>query len=102
MCDLMEDAQHFSWASAKGNHAVLLCRMEEGQVEWEQTAKIDRIRRANAQKVVWGQNYQNSKDKGMPCRYYQSGSCTHNRNHTTGGRWYRHVCVNCMGLHPSK
>ena len=104
MCDLMEDAQDFSWASAKASHAVLLCRMEEGRLEWEQTAKIDRIRRANAQKMTGNgvQYNQNPKDKGMPCRYYQSGSCSHSRDHTTGGRRYRHVCVNCMGPHPSK
>ena len=32
MSELMEDAQDFGWASAKGAHAVLLCRMEEGKV----------------------------------------------------------------------
>ena len=34
MSDLMEDAQDFGWASAKGAHAVLLCRMEEGKIKW--------------------------------------------------------------------
>ena len=52
MSELMEDAQDFGWASAKGAHAVLLCRMEEGKVNWAMTKKIHRIRRAPAQKVV--------------------------------------------------
>ena len=52
MSELMEDAQDFGWASAKGAHAVLLCRMEEGKVNWKMTERIDRIRRAHAQKIV--------------------------------------------------
>ena len=28
MTEIMEDAQDFGWASAKGAHALLLCRME--------------------------------------------------------------------------
>ena len=52
MSELMDDAQDFGWPSAKGAHAVLLCRMEEGKVNWSMTEKIDRIRRAHAQKVI--------------------------------------------------
>ena len=47
--EIMEHANDFSWQSAKASHAVLLCRMEEGKVEWSETTKIDRIRRAHAQ-----------------------------------------------------
>ena len=48
LSELMED---FSWQSAKASHAVLLCRMEEGKVEWSETSKIDRIRHAHAQRL---------------------------------------------------
>ena len=41
--DLMDDAHDFGWNPAKASHAVLLCRMEEGKVAWQDTAKIDRI-----------------------------------------------------------
>ena len=48
---LLEDANDFSWGAAKASHAVLLCRMEQGEVsDFSDTSKIDRIRRANAQK----------------------------------------------------
>ena len=30
--DLLDDATDFSWASAKASHAVLLCRMEQGEI----------------------------------------------------------------------
>ena len=51
LSEIMEDANNFSWQSAKASHAVLLCRMEEGKVDWSDTSKIDRIRRAHAQRA---------------------------------------------------
>ena len=50
LADLMEDASDFSWASAKASHAVLLCEMEQGSIKWSYPPRIDRIRRAHAQK----------------------------------------------------
>ena len=44
--DLMEDAQDFGWPSAKGAHALILCRMEEGKVNWLMSDKLNRLRRA--------------------------------------------------------
>ena len=32
LTEIMEDAQDFGWASAKGAHALILCRMEQGKV----------------------------------------------------------------------
>ena len=33
LSEIIEDTNDFSWQSAKDNHAVLLCLMEEGKVE---------------------------------------------------------------------
>ena len=53
LIDLMDDANDFSWGAAKASHVVLLCRMEQGEVTgYDQVDRIDRIRRANAQKHV--------------------------------------------------
>ena len=47
---ILDDSNDFSWQAAKASHAVLLCRMEQGEViGWLDTEKIDQIRRANAQ-----------------------------------------------------
>ena len=55
LIDLIDDANDFSWSVAKASHAVLLCRMEQGEVTgYDQLDRIDRIRRANAQKHVAG------------------------------------------------
>ena len=48
LIDLLDDAQDFSWTVAKASLAVLLCRMEQGEVSgYDQVNRIDRIRRAN-------------------------------------------------------
>ena len=71
MSDLMEDATDFSWASAKAAHAVLLCEMERGTVCWADTSRIDRIRRAHAQKhnhftkQNWVKKIRNQKSHGF-------------------------------------
>ena len=59
LADLMEDAQDFSWASAKAAHAVALCRMEDGKLSWNYTQGLDRVRRAHAQKNIGTSNLNN-------------------------------------------
>ena len=44
MISLMDDANDFSWISAKASHAVLLCRMEQGEVKsYADISAIDRM-----------------------------------------------------------
>ena len=50
MTDIMEDAQDFGWNAAKGAHPLILCRMEEGKVDWLISEMLDRLRRAHAKK----------------------------------------------------
>ena len=50
---LLDYASNISWVAAKASHAVLICRMEQGEIkDYTQTDKIDRIRRANAQRCL--------------------------------------------------
>ena len=114
---LSDDANDFSWQSAKASHAVLLCRMEQGEItNWSETEKIDRVRRANAQRHTSGYQssapYQRSKKyqgqtqvqgqtqakvtKTMPCVYYNDGSCSHQKHHETRGVYYKHICNTCF------
>ena len=113
MSDLMEDSHDFGWQAAKGCHAVLLVKMEEGKVAWGDTNKIDRIRRAHAQKVQSGQvsrvvNKKTVKSRTpLPCRFYQKGTCGQSQDHENGGQSYLHVCSLCFKngksySHPSK
>ena len=50
--NLMEDASDFSWDSAKACHAILLTNMEADRISWNETDKLDRIRRAHGQRHV--------------------------------------------------
>ena len=98
--DIMEDASDFSWQSAKASHAVLLCEMERGKVTWQDTTRIDRVRRAYAQKhqgsgkQSWGQKV--GERKPWFCKQYQTGSCTFDKDHDTGGKLHRHICATCL------
>ena len=92
LAEIMEDSHDFSWSSTKGAHAVLLCKMEEGRVTWEETHKIDRVRRAYAHRSTSSSHSSQSrkklrsKDQSMPCRYYLKNTCSHKGDHETGGR----------------
>ena len=86
---LFDDANDFSWDAAKASHAVLLCRMEQGEIgNYNEVEKIDRIRRANAQRHTYHvSNIPNSKKmtqkstKNMPCIFYNQGTCNQPRTH---------------------
>ena len=105
---LMDDANDFSWTSAKASHAVLLCRMEQGEVkDFSDTFAIDRIRRANVQKhvpnlqiassVVTNSFKKSTKvTKSMPCTYFNQNSCMQGKSHETKGMLYKHICSACF------
>ena len=111
LSDLMEDAGDFSWANAKASHAVLLCEMERGSVSWSDTSRIDRIRRAHAQKhnpptKNWAKNSEFSR-KPWYCKLYQQGLCQHPKDHESNGKVHKHICSHCLNSgrfmsHPEK
>ena len=97
MISLIDDANDFSWISAKASHAVLLCRMEQGEVKsYSDVLAIDRIRRANAQKHVtvppatsiqnpaFGKKF-GKTTKSMPCTYFNQGTRLQKKSHETRG-----------------
>ena len=107
LINIMDDANDFSWSSAKSSHAVLLCRMEQGEVkDFSDFNAIERIRRANAQRhvpVPQNQNAQTSSvykksnnTRSMPCNFYNQDSCMHSKSHETRGVWYKHICSSCF------
>ena len=104
---LFDDANDFSWDAAKASHAVLLCRMEQGEIKnYAQVEKIDRVRRANAQRhisavsatsqMTGSKKYTSKSTKSMPCQYYNQGSCVHQKSHDTRGTLYKHICTHCF------
>ena len=104
MVSLFDDANDFSWDAAKASHAVLQCRMEQGEVKsYTEVDKIDRIRRANAQRHQYpSMSNQNSRKFGnktsrtVPCIYFNQNTCNQSRTHETKGVVYRHICSACF------
>ena len=102
---LLEDAQDFSWSAAKASHAVLLCRMEQGEISgWTESEKIERIRRAHAQRHVTapsekgqkGQDKTQHASKVLTCLYFNKNTCLQKNSHETRGVLYRHICLACF------
>ena len=112
--NLMEDASDFSWESAKAAHAIVLTNMEADRLNWTETEKLDRIRRAHAQrhvtvpysntsKLSQGRKVKNPGSKnGANCKFFQEGTCRFPSHHKSAGVLYRHVCEHCDGPHVSR
>ena len=104
LVSLFDDANDFSWDAAKARHAVLLCRMEQGEIkDYSELEKIDRIRRAHAQRHNHtSQSFQNANKTGqkntksMPCIFYNKGRYNQPKTHETRGILYRHICSVCF------
>ena len=101
MADLMEDCTDFTWSGAKAAHAVLCCEFERGTVTWDDTAKIDRIRRAHAQKHVrqFERSWSKSNEAGRKpwfCKPFQTNACSHSKDHEVNGKVHRHICAHCL------
>ena len=98
--DLMEDATDFTWQGAKAAHAVLMCEMERSSLQWEDTDRIDRIRRAHAQKHAPGKGgWAKPSDPGRKpwfCKNFQSGNCTYTQDHEFNGKLQKHICAFCL------
>ena len=102
LSEIMEDSHDFGWGAAKGAHAVLLCKMEEGRLDWSDTVTIDRVRRTYAHKVqsqnpnVPGTKKNFGKDNPTPCKFFQKGTCSHKIDHEHNNHLYLHVCSFCF------
>ena len=71
--DIMDDAQDFDWASIKGAHALSLFKMEEGKLDWHMTSRLDRLRKAHAQKLVSGPNLVITRKAKMIIKVHLAG-----------------------------
>ena len=99
---------------AKASHAIVLTNMEADRLQWTETDKLDRIRRAHAQrhgapgpsngfKLTNNKKFKNTGSKtGVICRFFQEGTCKFSSHHRIAGQLYRHVCEYCDGPHISR
>ena len=101
LISLLDDSQDFSWAAAKASHTVLLCQIEQGEIEdYSKVDKIDCIRRAHAQRHTENsaQKFSNldkkfgqKSQKSMPCTYFNQNTCTFAKTHEARRHILSHV-----------
>ena len=100
LASLMEDASDFSFDSAKACHAVLLTSMEADRCSWLDSDKLERCRRAHAQRhIVIDSNAQGKSKNSKPCQYFENNTCFQQSSHWTKGVYYRHACQKCGANH---
>ena len=83
LISLLDDSNDFSWRTGKSSHAVLLCRMEQGEIQSHQffiSKKVPLKERGG---------------KSMICQFFNQNSCIHSATHETKGVVYRHICAYC-------
>ena len=99
LSDIMVDSQDFGWPFVNGAHAVLLCKMEQDKIQWHETSKIDRVRRAHAPKISQNPHQSQKKvNKPIPCKYYQKSTCGQLNDHKNNGQMYLHACSTSFNL----
>ena len=74
--------------------------MERGTLQWNDTDRIDRIRRTHAQKHAparggWAKPSDPGK-KPWFCKNFQSGNCTYTRDNEFNGKLQKHICAFCL------
>ena len=74
--------------------------MERGPLSWEDTDRIDRVRRAHAQKHIPSgkQNWGRAEKKPWFCKNFQTNSCPYQKDHDVNGRVNRHKRANSCSL----
>ncbi len=105
--DLMEDAIEHSWVAARNFHAVMLQSMEHGRLTWENTSRIQELRRVYAQKGTWnGPRQAPNRRQGLShagfssptgvkiCEKYSNGLCDEAAPHDGSV----HACASCFKL----
>ena len=102
---LLEDAYDYSWQAAKASDAVLLGKMEQGEIQnYAQVDKLDRVRRAHAQRHVpafantASSTSKKPANKSIPCQYFNQGTCNQSGLHDYKSMTYKHVCATCLKI----
>ena len=99
LIELMQDATDNTWAAAKGDHVILMHRMQYGVLNWGHIKKIQNIRKTYARAIVHsGSDNQTKRHTGnrVPCRNYQTESCGFPGNHDINGLHVKHICAHCF------
>ena len=99
LTELLQDACDYSWDAAKGAHSVLLHRIQDGVVAWDNLKDVNKIRKryAHTASSQYGAGSEKSKGtKVVPCFKYNKGTCTRGTDHEWQNMLLKHICQHCF------
>ena len=96
LTELSQDACDYSWEAAKGAHSVLLHRMADGVVTWDNLKEVHKIRKRFAQTTGHQGHTDRSRNLNpVPCTQYNKGNCSQQGEHEFKGLLLKHCCQHC-------
>lgn len=95
---LAQDACDVNWPVARGANAVIYSTLEQGRVEWDQVAEIDRLRMLYTQRSSVAENTSkgSNEKRRVICFNFNNNKCTKASDHDKDGVTYRHICRFCF------
>ena len=108
---LMRDTSSTPWRLVRSTHKQILLMVEHKQLKWEDPINRNSIRVAQllltkeealqdkflgfTDKSTTKEPMKKVKEGGKPCPSYQTGACTHTKNHNLHGTHLLHICAYC-------
>ena len=95
--ELMEDCSDYGFEAVRNYHAIVLSEMEQNRLTWQDTEKIQRLRRQYAKKHCTKTMAAEAKGKvnettTTACKSWNAGSCTKENGHDGKGH-YGSYCI---------
>ena len=100
LADLLQDAVDFGWQAAKGAHFVLVHRMIDGMVDWNDLNAVQKIRERyakNTKEKISHSKFERKKQlRHVPCfKFNRKGGCSENQDHIHQNLLLKHACQTC-------
>ena len=111
---VLEDAMMYEWADVRKWSEEVCTRIAKATLQWADTYIIDRLQTQLSHKNMLGQSHSSGgatpgrpeayemseavrqAKPGPPCKFFQTGACTHTNDHVQKGYRQLHVCSYCL------
>ena len=111
---VLEDAMMYEWSDVRKWSEEVCSRIAKNTLRWTDTYIIDRLQTQLSHKNLLGHSqysggatsgrpdaYEMSEairqaKPGPPCKFFQTGACTHTKDHVQKGYCQLHVCSYCL------
>ena len=109
---ICEDATLYTWEGIRQLSEDICSKIALGTLRWSDTYVIHRLQAQTSQKTPLGNDQkltsQGRSDPhdmpdevkrgkpGPPCKFYQTGACTHASDHVQNGYRQLHICAYCL------